>query len=136
VAKKKGQKHKQRSTKHTHKDRETRTPLINGAERRCSGMVSSSCSTSGLTDFGYPFGFLSPTNFYIFQSFYFQRIRGMLFQKSVVRIRLDFYVFITVTLSIPLFAGGLLVFSSRVAYARSPVTWFIRHWNVQVLNYY
>ena len=38
----------QRSTKHTHKtkDRVTRTPLKTGGELRCSGRVSSSCSTS------------------------------------------------------------------------------------------
>jgi hypothetical protein len=42
------QKDKQRSTKHTHKtkDRVTRTPLKTGDELRCSGRVSSSCSTS------------------------------------------------------------------------------------------
>jgi hypothetical protein len=42
------QKDKQRSTKHTHKakDRVTRTPLKNGGDLRCSGRVSSSCSTS------------------------------------------------------------------------------------------
>jgi len=47
--KEKGQKDKQRSTKHTYKtkDRVTRTPLKTGAELRCSGRVSSSCSTSG-----------------------------------------------------------------------------------------
>ena len=41
-------KDKQRSTKHTHrtKDRATRTPLKTGDELRCSGRVSSSCSTS------------------------------------------------------------------------------------------
>ena len=40
---------KQRSTKHTHKtkDQVTRTPLKTGGEFRCSGKVSSSCSTSG-----------------------------------------------------------------------------------------
>jgi hypothetical protein len=39
---------KQRSTKHTYKtkDRVTRTPLKTGDELRCSGRVSSSCSTS------------------------------------------------------------------------------------------
>ena len=39
----------QRSTKHTHKtkDRVTRTPLKTGGELRCSGRVSSFCSTSG-----------------------------------------------------------------------------------------
>ena len=39
---------KQRSTKHTYKtkDRVTRTPLKTGGERRCSGMVGSSCSTT------------------------------------------------------------------------------------------
>ena len=42
-------KYKQRSTKHTHKtkDRVTRTQLKTGGELRCSGRVSSSCSTSG-----------------------------------------------------------------------------------------
>ena len=45
----KGQKDKQRSTKHTikTKDRVTRTPIKTGVELRCSGRVSSSCSTSG-----------------------------------------------------------------------------------------
>ena len=44
--KEKGQKDKQRSTKHTYKtkDRVTRTPLKTGGELRCSGRVSSSCS--------------------------------------------------------------------------------------------
>jgi len=48
--KEKVQKDKQRSTKHTHKtkDRVTRTPLKTGDELRCSGRVSSSCSTSGI----------------------------------------------------------------------------------------
>ena len=43
------QKDKQRSTKHTHKtkDRVTRTPLKTGGDIRCSGRVSSSSSTSG-----------------------------------------------------------------------------------------
>jgi hypothetical protein len=43
------QKDKQRSTTHTYKtkDRVTRTPLKTGGELRCSGRVSSSCSTSG-----------------------------------------------------------------------------------------
>jgi hypothetical protein len=49
--KKKVQKDKQRSTKHTHKtkDRVTRIPLKakNRDERRCSGRVTSFCSTSG-----------------------------------------------------------------------------------------
>ena len=47
--KKKVQKDKQRSTKHAHKtkDRVTRIQLKIGGEHRCSGMVSSSCSTSG-----------------------------------------------------------------------------------------
>jgi hypothetical protein len=47
--KEKGQKDKQRSTKHTYKtkDRVTRTPLKTGGELRSSGRVSSSCSTSG-----------------------------------------------------------------------------------------
>ena len=46
--KKKVQKDKQRSTKHTYKtkDRVTRTPLKTGGELRCFGRVSSSCSTS------------------------------------------------------------------------------------------
>jgi hypothetical protein len=48
--KKKGQKDKQRSTKHTHKtkDRVTRTPLKTGGELGCSGRIGSSCSTSGI----------------------------------------------------------------------------------------
>jgi hypothetical protein len=48
-SKEKVQKDKQRSTKHTYKakDRVTRTPLKTGRELRCSGRVSSSCSTSG-----------------------------------------------------------------------------------------
>ena len=47
--KEKVRKDKQRSTKHTYKtkDRVTRTPLKTGCELRCSGRVSSSCSTSG-----------------------------------------------------------------------------------------
>jgi hypothetical protein len=47
--KEKGQKDKQRSTKHTHKtkDRVTWTPLKTGTELRCSTRVRSSCSTSG-----------------------------------------------------------------------------------------
>ena len=47
--KKKVQKDKQRSAKHTYKtkDRVTRIPLKTGSERRCSGRESSSCSTSG-----------------------------------------------------------------------------------------
>ena len=47
--KKRVQKDKQRSTKHTHKtkDRVTRTPLKTEGELRCSGRVTSSCSTSG-----------------------------------------------------------------------------------------
>jgi hypothetical protein len=49
MAKKKVQKDKQRSTKHTHKtkNQETRTSLKTGGDLRCSGRVSSSCSTSG-----------------------------------------------------------------------------------------
>ena len=48
--KEKVQKDKQRSTKHTYKtkDRVTRTPLKTGVELRCSGRVSSSCSTSDI----------------------------------------------------------------------------------------
>jgi hypothetical protein len=44
----KGQKDKQRSTKHTHKTKDwvTRTPLKTEGEHRCSGRVSISCSTS------------------------------------------------------------------------------------------
>jgi hypothetical protein len=44
----KGQKDKQRSTKHTHKtkDQASQTPLRAGSELRCSGRVCSSCSTS------------------------------------------------------------------------------------------
>jgi hypothetical protein len=47
-SKEKVQKNKQRSTKHTYntKDRVTRTPLKTGSELKCSGRVSSSCSTS------------------------------------------------------------------------------------------
>ena len=47
--KEKVQKDKQRSTKHTYtfKDRVTRTPLKIRDELRCSGRVSSFCSTSG-----------------------------------------------------------------------------------------
>jgi hypothetical protein len=43
------QKDKRRSTKHTYhtKDRATRIALKTGGELRCSGRVSSSCSTSG-----------------------------------------------------------------------------------------
>ena len=50
MAKRKGQKDKQRSTKYTYKtkDRVTRTPLTTGGELRCSGRVSSSCSTSSI----------------------------------------------------------------------------------------
>ena len=46
--KEKGQKDKQRSTKHTHKtkDRVTRSSLKTGGELRCSERVSSSYSTS------------------------------------------------------------------------------------------
>jgi len=46
-SKKKVQKDKQRSTKHTYKTkyRVTRTPLKTGGELRYSGRVSSSCST-------------------------------------------------------------------------------------------
>jgi hypothetical protein len=46
--KEKVQKDKQRSTKYTYKtkDRVTWTPLKTGGELRCSGRVSSSCSTS------------------------------------------------------------------------------------------
>jgi hypothetical protein len=45
--KEKVQKEKQRSTKHTHttKDRVTRTLIKTGVNSRCSGRVSSSCST-------------------------------------------------------------------------------------------
>ena len=48
MAKRKEQKDKQRSTKHTYKtnDRETRTPLKTGVELRCSGRVGNYCSTS------------------------------------------------------------------------------------------
>ena len=48
LPKEKVQKNKQRSTKHTYKtkDRISRTPLKTGGEFRCSGRVSSSCSTS------------------------------------------------------------------------------------------
>ena len=45
---KKVQNDKQQSTKHTYKtkDRVTRTQLKTGGELRCSGRMSSSCSTS------------------------------------------------------------------------------------------
>jgi len=48
--KEKVQKDKQRSTKRTNKtkDRVTRTPLKTEDELRCSGTVSSPCSTSGI----------------------------------------------------------------------------------------
>ena len=44
----KGQKDKQRSTKHTHKtkDRVTQTQLKTGSKLRCPGRVCSSCSTN------------------------------------------------------------------------------------------
>jgi hypothetical protein len=49
MTKQKVQKDKQRSTKHTYKTKDwvTWTPLKTGSEIRCSGRVSSSCSTSG-----------------------------------------------------------------------------------------
>ena len=52
-SKEKVQKDKQRSTKHTYKtkDRVTQTPVKTGGELRCSGRVSSSCSTSGTRRF-------------------------------------------------------------------------------------
>jgi hypothetical protein len=52
MAKRKVQKDKQQSTKHTYKtkDRVTRTPLRPGDDLRCSGRVSSSCSTSDTRD--------------------------------------------------------------------------------------
>jgi hypothetical protein len=48
MAKRKSTKNKQRSTKHTHKTKNqvTSAPLKTGAELRCSGRVSSSCSNS------------------------------------------------------------------------------------------
>ena len=48
MAKEKVQKDKQRSTKHTYKpkDRVTRAPLKTEGELKCSGRISSSCSTS------------------------------------------------------------------------------------------
>jgi len=48
MTKKKVQKDKHRSTKHTYKtnDRVTRSPLKPGGELRCSRRVGSSCSTS------------------------------------------------------------------------------------------
>jgi len=50
MAKEKGQKDKQRSTRHTYKtkDRVTRNPLKTEGELRCFGRVSSSCSTSDI----------------------------------------------------------------------------------------
>ena len=52
MTKKKVQKDKQRSTKHTYrtKDRITRKPLKTGSRLRCSGRVSSFCSTSDTHD--------------------------------------------------------------------------------------
>jgi len=49
MAKRKVQKDKQQSTKHTHKtkDRVTRTPLKTGGKLRCFGRVSICCSNSG-----------------------------------------------------------------------------------------
>ena len=49
MAKRKVQKDKQRSLKHTYKtkDRVTRSSLKTGGELRCSGRVGSSCSTIG-----------------------------------------------------------------------------------------
>jgi len=44
------QKDKQRSTKHTHKTK-VRVTLKTGGELRCSGMLSSSCSTSDTRGF-------------------------------------------------------------------------------------
>jgi hypothetical protein len=51
LAKEKSTKDKQRSTNHTYKtkNRVTRTPLKTEGEFRCSGRVSSSCSTSDTT---------------------------------------------------------------------------------------
>jgi hypothetical protein len=48
MAKRKVQKDKLRSTKHTYKtkDRVTRTPLKTGGDLRCPGRVNGSCSTS------------------------------------------------------------------------------------------
>ena len=48
-SKEKLQTDKQQSTKHTYKtkDRVKRTPLTTGGERRFSGKIRSSCSTSG-----------------------------------------------------------------------------------------
>ena len=53
--KERGQKDKQRSTKHTHKskDRVTGTPLNTGDELMCSGRVNRSCSTSGTSCVNY-----------------------------------------------------------------------------------
>jgi hypothetical protein len=50
MPKEKAKKDKQRSGKHTYqtKDRVTRTPLKTAGELRCSGRVSSSCSTSDI----------------------------------------------------------------------------------------
>jgi hypothetical protein len=50
--KEKVQKDEQQSTKHTYKtkDRVTQTPLKTGDELKCSGGVSSSCSTSSIGD--------------------------------------------------------------------------------------
>ena len=46
--KEKVQKDKQQSTKHTYKTKDRVTPLKFGGELRCSGRVSSSCSTSDI----------------------------------------------------------------------------------------
>ena len=45
--KEKVQKEKHRPTKHTHKKTSTTNPTKNRGELKCSGRVSSSCSTSG-----------------------------------------------------------------------------------------
>ena len=47
MAKRKKQKDKQQSTKHSHKTKELRNPTENRGQSRCSGRVFSYCSTSG-----------------------------------------------------------------------------------------
>jgi hypothetical protein len=70
MAKRKKQKDKQRSTKHTQKtkDRVTRTPLKTMDELMCSGRVGSSCSTSGTRRVNLVIHALMLTTFVIFQS--------------------------------------------------------------------
>jgi hypothetical protein len=68
----------QRSTKHTYKtkDRVTRTPLKTWGELRCSGRVSSSCSTGGTV--GYAIGFF----LYWFGIFCFRKLKFITFMYN------------------------------------------------------